>query len=398
MKAEESQIALVPQGFRFAATSAGIRQGDGADLALIVSDRPAAVAGVFTTNRVVAAPVLLSRAHLRASGGIARAVVANAGNANCATPNERRVAKRSAAAAARLLGIPPSQVLVASTGVIGARLEEDRIPNALPSVVQQLAPERFREVASAILTTDTRPKLAFRQVSGRAGRDQVRLLGMAKGAGMIHPRMATMLAFVLTDAVLPVPKLRRLTTTAVARTFNRISVDGDTSTNDTVFVLANGIAGPVPEQRLAEALEATMAELAKAVAADGEGAQRLVEIQVSGARTEKEAELIARGVANSALVKTALAGGDPNWGRILSAAGASGAPLDPARVLISMNGTTVCRRGQAALFDEAALQAALKAARHVAIRLDVGRGRARVRFWSCDLTEQYVHINANYRT
>ena len=398
MKAEESQIALAPQGFRFAATSAGIRQGDGADLALIVSDRPAAAAGVFTTNRVVAAPVLLSRAHLRASGGIARAVLANAGNANCATPNERRVAERSAAAAARLLGIPPSHVLVASTGVIGVRLEEDRIPNALPRVVQELAPERFREVASAILTTDTRPKLAFRQVSGRAGRDQVRLLGMAKGAGMIHPRMATMLAFVLTDAALPVPKLRRLTTTAVARTFNRISVDGDTSTNDTVFVLANGCAGPVPEQRLAEALEATMVQLAQALAADGEGARRLVEIQVSGARTEREAELIARAVANSALVKTALAGGDPNWGRILSAAGASGAPLDPARVLIAMNGTTVCRRGQAALFDEAALQAALKAARHVAIRLDVGRGRGRVRFWSCDLTEQYVHINASYRT
>ena len=398
VKAEELQIALVPQGFRFAAVTAGLRSGKGADLALIMSERPAAAAGVFTTNLVAAAPVVLSRAHLRASGGIARAIVANAGNANCATPNERRVAERSAVATARFLNIPRSQVLVASTGVIGVPLEEDRIPNALPRLIKELAPERFAEVASAILTTDTRPKLAFREVPGKGGRSPVRLLGMAKGAGMIHPRMATMLAFVLTDAALPAPKLRRLTRAAVARTFNRISVDGDTSTNDTVFVLANGSAGPVPEQRLAEALEATMGELAKAIAADGEGARRLVQIQVSRARTEREAELIARAVANSALVKTAIAGGDPNWGRILSAAGASGAPLNPARVHISLNGTTVCRRGQAAPFDEAALQAALRAARQVQIHLNVGRGRARVCFWTCDLTEQYIHINASYRT
>lgn len=226
----------------------------------------------------------------------------------------------------------------------------------------------------------------------------MRLLGMAKGAGMIHPRMATMLAFVLTDAALPAPKLRRLTRAAVARTFNRISVDGDTSTNDTVFVLANGSAGPVAEQRLAEALEATMGELAKAIAADGEGARRLVQVQVRGAQTEREAELIARAIANSPLVKTAIAGGDPNWGRILSAAGASGAPLNPASVHISLNGTTVCRRGQAAPFDEAVLQAALRAARQVQIHLNVGRGRASVCFWTCDLTEQYIHINASYRT
>ena len=398
VKAEESQITLVPQGFRFAAVTAGLRSGEGADLALIMSERPAAAAGVFTTNLVAAAPVVLSRAHLRASGGIARAIVANAGNANCATRNGRRVAERSAMATASFLGIPRSEVLVASTGVIGVPLEEDRIPNALPRLVKELAPERFAEVASAILTTDTRPKLAFRQVPGRGGRNPVRLLGMAKGAGMIHPRMATMLAFVLTDAALPTPKLRRLTRAAVARTFNRISVDGDTSTNDTVFVLANGSAGPVAEQRLAEALEATMGELAKAIAADGEGARRLVQVQVRGAQTEREAELIARAVANSPLVKTAIAGGDPNWGRILSAAGASGAPLNPALVHISLNGTTVCRRGQAAPFDEEALQAGLRAAREVQIHLNVGRGRARVCFWTCDLTEQYIHINASYRT
>ncbi len=389
--------AQTPQGFRFAAVAAGIRKIGGLDLALIVSDRPAAAAATFTTNRAAAAPVHLSRAHLRASRGVARAIVANAGNANCATPNGRRVAETTVAAAARLLNIPRRQVLVASTGVIGLPMEEQRIPRALPQAVAALAPECFRDAAQAIMTTDTRPKLAFRRVAGRAGRE-VRVLGMAKGAGMIHPRMATMLAFVLADAAVPARKLQRLTSAAVARTFNRISVDGDTSTNDTVFVLANGAAGPVAERRLAEALEQVMSELAVAIVSDGEGARKLVQIEVSGARTAAEAGQIARAIANSSLVKTAIAGGDPNWGRILSAAGASGAPLDPSRVRIALSGTVVCRHGQAAPFDEAALQAGLRASRDISVRLEVGRGPGRVRFWTCDLTEEYIRINASYRT
>lgn len=387
-----------PQGFRFAGIAAGIRKTGGADLALIVSDRPAAAAAVFTTNRAAAAPVLFSRANLRANRGIARAIVANAGNANCATPNGPLVAARTVEAAAGLLGIRPRHVLVASTGVIGLPLDEQRIPRALPRAVEALAPGRFADAASAIVTTDTRPKLAFRQIPDRSRLGAVRLLGMAKGAGMIHPRMATMLAFVLTDAAVSPPKLQRFTTTAVARTFNRISVDGDTSTNDTVFVLANGVAGPVPARRFAVAIEEVMAELAVAIAADGEGARKLVQIEVTGARTEAEADRIARAIALSSLVKTAMAGGDPNWGRILSAAGASGAPIDPARVRIALNGTTVCRRGRAAPFDDSALSASLRAAREIYIRLEVGRGPAGVRFWTCDFTEEYVRINASYRT
>ncbi len=385
-----------PRGFCFAAAAAGIRKGGAPDVGLIVSDRPALAAAAFTRNRVAAAPVELSRAHLRAARGRARAIVVNAGNANCATSNGARVAKRTAETAAKLLGAPARQVLVASTGVIGVPLGELLIPRALPSLVAGLAPERFTEVAAAILTTDTRPKLAFRETGAAC------ILGMAKGAGMIHPQMATltatMLAFVLTDAAISVARLRRMTASAVKHTFNRISVDGDTSTNDTVFVLANGASGKVSERLFGEALEAVMSELAVAIAADGEGAKRLVIIDVAGARTEADAERIARAVANSPLVKTAVAGGDPNWGRILSAAGNSGALFEPARVKISMNGVAVCRRGQATEFEELALNANLRLAREVHIRLDVGRGPGKVRFWTCDLTEDYIRINASYRT
>jgi glutamate N-acetyltransferase/amino-acid N-acetyltransferase len=305
-----------------------------------------------------------------------------------------RVAQRTAEAAAQQLGIARKQVLVASTGVIGVPLDEERIPRALPWAVEALSPGRFAEAAAAIMTTDTRPKIACRAAGGRGAR----VLGMAKGAGMIHPRMATMLAFVLTDAAVSVARLRRMTKAAANSTFNRISVDGDTSTNDTLFVLANGAAGPVADKRLLAALEEVMGELALAIASDGEGARKVIQIEVTGARNEGEADLIARAIANSPLVKTAIAGGDPNWGRILSAAGASGAPIDPGKVSILLNGTKVCRRGMAADFDEGALNQTLSKAREVEVRVDVGRGRGRVRFWTCDLTEEYVRINASYRT
>jgi glutamate N-acetyltransferase/amino-acid N-acetyltransferase len=386
-----------PEGFRFAAVSAGIRKGGSADLGLIVSERAASAAAVFTTNRVAAAPVLLSKRHLAASRGLARAIVVNAGNANCATPNGIRVAERTAAHAARLLGIARRQVLVASTGVIGIPLDEKAIPAALPAALARLAPGAFEDVARAIMTTDTRPKLAFRRVA--AGRGSfARVLGMAKGAGMIHPRLATMLAFVLTDAGVSAAALKRITSAAATRTFNRISVDGDTSTNDTVFVLANGLAGRVPEARLAAAIEEVMGDLAVAIAADGEGARKLIKIEVAGARNEAQAEQVARSIANSPLVKTAMAGGDPNWGRILSAAGVAGVALDPAQVSIVLNGTTVCRRGLAAPFDDSELGKQLAAAREIDILVSIGHGRRRVRFWTCDLTEDYIRINASYRT
>jgi glutamate N-acetyltransferase/amino-acid N-acetyltransferase len=286
-------------------------------------------------------------------------------------------------------------VLLASTGVIGVPLAVDKLTAGLPQAFARLSPEGFLAASQAILTTDTRPKIAARKC-GKA-----RVLGFAKGAGMIQPRMkpqATMLAFVVTDAAATPAVLGRLTAASVEQTFNRISVDGDTSTNDTVFVLANGAAGAVPPARLARALEEVMMELAVAIAADGEGARKLVHIRVTGARHDREAETVARAIANSPLVKTALAGGDPNWGRILSAAGASGAPILPARVRVTLQGVRVCRRGAAVEFDEAALGRTLAADSDIRLDVDLGRGSGRARFWTCDLTEEYIRINASYRT
>jgi glutamate N-acetyltransferase/amino-acid N-acetyltransferase len=279
--------------------------------------------------------------------------------------------------------------------VIGVPLPGERITSALPRAVAALDARAWNDAAAAILTTDTRPKISWRPCGN------ARVLGMAKGAGMIQPLMtphATMLAFLVTDAKIPPAPLQRLVNTAVGRTFNRVSVDGDTSTNDTLFVLANGAAGAVPSASLSRALEEVMRDLAVAIAADGEGARKLVEIQVSGARTGQEAEVVARAIANSPLVKTALAGGDPNWGRILSAAGNAGVPIDPARMRIGLQGVAVCRRGVAVDFDEAALGRALSAGREIQVEVHLGRGSGNARFWTCDFTEDYIRINASYRT
>ena len=391
-----------PRGFRFAAVEAGIRKTGGLDLAVIVSDAPASAAGTFTNNRAAAAPVEMSRLHLKQSRGRAWVIVANAGNANCATPNAMRVAEATAAAAAKLAAVKRAEVLVASTGVIGVPMDPAQIPKALPKAFHSLESHRWQEVASAILTTDTRPKIARRECGS------ARVLGFAKGAGMIHPRMttaaphatrhATMLAFIVTDARIAPPVLQKITNTAVSRTFDRISVDGDTSTNDTVFVLANGAAGNVPEAKIAKAIEEVMLDLAKAVAGDGEGARRLVRIEVTGARNEKEADTVARAIGISPLVKTAIAGGDPNWGRILSAAGASGAPIDPSKTAIALQGVPVCKRGMAVDFNETQLSYALGASREVRVDMSLGRGAGKAVFWTCDLTEGYIRINASYRT
>lgn len=387
---------LSPRGFRFAAAEAGIRKQGGADLALIVSDAPASAAGTFTSNRTVAAPVELSRKHLKQSRGRAWVIVANAGNANCATPNAMKVAEATVATAARLAAVKPAEVLVASTGVIGVPMDINAITGALPDAFHSLDTHRWQEIASAIMTTDTRPKIARRNCGPAL------VLGFAKGAGMIHPKMAgphaTLLAFIVTDARIAPPLLQEITDDAVSRTFNRISVDGDTSTNDTVFVLANGAAGNVPEAKIAKAIEEVMLDLAKAVAADGEGAKRLVRIEVTGAKNEKEADTVARAIGNSPLVKTAISGGDPNWGRILCAAGASGAPIDPQKAGISMQGVPVCRKGVAVDFNEQQLSYALGASREVRLDVSLGRGKGKAVFWTCDLTEGYIKINASYRT
>ena len=383
----------LPQGFRYAAVYAGIRKIEKDDLALIVSDTPAVAAAVFTQNRVVAAPVVLARKNLAASRGKACAILVNAGNANCATRTGDQVALATARATARALGVKPEFILPASTGVIGVEMDGNKIVNALPELVEKLDAAHFDAVAAAILTTDLVPKTACAAIKG------ARIAGMTKGSGMIQPNMATTLGFVMTDAVVAPALLRSALKRAVARSYNRISVDGDTSTNDTVAVLANGASGVKPTAKAFEAvLTEVLESLARQIARDGEGAHKLVTIDVEGAASDKAAEQIARAIANSPLVKTAVAGSDPNWGRILCAAGYAGVAFDPRKVDIDMQSIPVCRRGLAADFSEDELKSKLDLA-DCSIRFAIrGTGRGRARFWTCDFTKDYIDINASYRT
>ena len=388
----------LPAGFRYAAAYAGIRKIAKDDLALIVSDKPASAAAVFTQNRVVAAPVEIARQNLRESRGRVRAWLINAGNANCATRTGERVALECVRAAAKALAVQEREVLPASTGVIGVEMNVKLVLDAMPELAAALRPDSFDAVAAAIMTTDTRPKTAFAQMtSGKT--KTASIAGMAKGSGMIQPRMATTLGFVMTDAVVSPAELRAALKKAIAVSFNRISVDGDTSTNDTVAVLANGASGFKPSARaLEEALTEVLVSLARQIARDGEGARKLVTINVEGATSEREAETIARTIANSPLVKTAIAGSDPNWGRILAAAGYSGVKFDPRKTDIFLQGIAVCRSGLAADFSEAELTRKLDE-NECLIRFVIrGGGRGQARFWTCDMTEEYIRINASYRT
>ena len=390
----------LPLGYRYAATYAGIRQDEKDDLGLIVSGLPAAAAGIFTQNRAQAAPVKLCRRHLAASRGTAGAILVNAGNANCATRTGDAVALDCCRSAARLLRLPATQVLPASTGVIGVELDRKLILNALPRLVAELRADGFGSVARAIMTTDLVPKEAFREVKLRRGR--VRIAGMTKGSGMIQPRMATTLGFVLSDAQMPAATLRRMLGRAAERSYHRLSVDGDTSTNDTLLLLANGASGVRPDAgempAVEEGITRVLEDLARSIARDGEGARKLITIVVSGAASDDAAACLARAIANSPLVKTAVAGSDPNWGRILSAAGSAGVPFDPRHADIEMQGVTVCRGGLAARFSEPALKSRLDASEcEINFRLR-GKGKGRARFWTCDFTEGYIRINASYRT
>jgi len=396
----ENHKVDLPLGYRYAATYAGIRQAEKDDLALIVSGLPAAAAGVFTQNRVQAAPVKLCRRHLAASRGAVGAILINAGNANCATRTGDAVALACCRSAARLLRLPVNQVLPASTGVIGVELDSKLIVNGLPRLVAGLREDAFGSVAQAIMTTDLVPKEAFADLKLRRG--TVRIAGMTKGSGMIQPRMATTLGFVVTDANIPAAMLRRMLRRAVERSYNRLSVDGDTSTNDTLLLLANGASGVRPDPKEMAAVEervtGVLEDLARAIARDGEGARKLITILVSGASNDAAAASMARAIANSPLVKTAVAGSDPNWGRILSAAGNAGVAFDPRQVDIDMQGIAVCRGGLAARFSEAALKQKLDGA-ECEIRVTVrGKGKGQARFWTCDFTEGYIRINASYRT
>jgi glutamate N-acetyltransferase / amino-acid N-acetyltransferase len=397
-------MADLPRGFTFAATACGLKKKD-LDLALLTSDVTATVAAVFTTNHVQAAPVRLSREHLKKSRHKIRGVIVNSGNANCCTGLSGLAASRKTAATlSALLGCEPHQVLVCSTGVIGVPLRVEKILSAAPALVhfRSSEPAAFDQFKRAIMTTDTRPKWAAAQF--RIGAKQVRLLGCAKGSGMIAPNMATMLGFLATDADISPSLLSRALSSVTARTFNAITVDGDTSTNDTVILLANGesrarkIARENRDYRkFLAALEDVCKSLALAIVSDGEGAQRVIEIEVRGASSDRAADKIARAIANSPLVKTAFAGADPNWGRILAAAGRAGVPFDPDKVAIELAGIRVCQRGREHAFSERVTHRKMLA-KYVPVVVDLHTGRGVARLWTCDFTAEYVRINASYRT
>jgi glutamate N-acetyltransferase/amino-acid N-acetyltransferase len=389
-------------GFLFAGVRCGIKRR-GPDLALLVSDRPASAAGVFTQSTVPGAPVVLSRRRLRS--GRARAVVVNSGVSNVAMGKAGlRAAERMSALAARALGVPAREVLCASTGVIGMPLPLDKIAAGIDEAAAKLSPEGLPRAARAIMTTDTHPKTsgAWFRVGGR----RCAVVGMAKGSGMIEPRMATMLAFFATDAAVAPAYLRRLWREVTGETLNRVTVDGETSTSDSAVILANGASGS-PRIRSARspgasALRAALLDvagaLARQLARDGEGATKLVTVQVEGARSDAEAELAARRIANSLLVKTALFGGDPNWGRILQTVGAGRVRLDLPRTEVRLGGVPVFRAGASTGTAARARAGLALTAPEVEIRVRLGAGSHRCRIWTCDLSYGYVRVNAEYTT
>jgi glutamate N-acetyltransferase/amino-acid N-acetyltransferase len=389
-----------PQGFRAAGVSAGIKANGGLDLALLVSETPATAAAVFTINRAQAAPVLVSREHLTRSGGVARAVIVNSGCANACTGDEGlQIANTMAADTARLVGCPVEHVLVASTGVIGVALPLDKIRSGLPAALRALGANQGAAAARAIMTTDPFPKeAAARTIIG--GRD-ASVGGMAKGSGMIEPMMATMLAFITTDAAVPQPLLDRALRDAVHDTFNAITVDGECSTNDTVMLLANGASGATVDagqyDTFVRALRGVCLELALGIVRGGEGATKLVTVTVTGAASPEEARRAAKAIANSPLVKTAIHGGDPNWGRLIAVAGRAGVEFNLERAAVTIGSTVLFEAGKP--HDDNAPRAAeyLKG-KEIAVAVDLGAGRATSTVWTCDLSAEYVRINADYRT
>ena len=389
-------------GFRAAGLHCGVKKVK-KDLALVVSDVPAVAAGVFTRNVVAAAPVVLDRALLEASPR-ARVIVVNSGNANACTGEQgMEDARCMARQAAQALGVPVAEVLVSSTGVIGQRLPIARICDGIAAAAPLVARGGHAAAAEAILTTDTFTKEAA--VTVEVAGVQVTIGGMAKGSGMIAPNMATMLAFITTDAAVTPEVLRRALRESTDRSFNRITVDGDTSTNDMAIVLANGAAGnPVLSSAadpgyaaFAGGLESVLVKLSKMIVTDGEGATKFVEIRLAGARTEEEADRAARAVANSSLVKTAIHGEDANWGRILAAVGYSGIAFDPAAVTIHFGDVPILREHYGIDFSEADAREVLSR-KEIVITVDLHQGTAGAVFWTCDLSKEYVAINANYRT
>ena len=411
----------VPRGFSFAAVRAGLKASGNPDLACAVADQPAAAAAMFTSNKVVAAPLIVGQRHLERSQHRMRVVLVNAGNANCATGEAGVLAaQQSCAGAGELFGCDPHQVFPSSTGIIGVLLPVGKLTAALPALQAGLGSSaaHLGQMAGAIMTTDTRPKMAAADfvVEGVT----VRVAGIAKGAGMIHPQLraanalhATMLVYLFTDAELEPGVAADLLHHAAEGSFNRISIDGDTSTNDTLLLLASGASGisirghnhetarTIADQRTAafsSALESVCLSLAKQVVEDGEGIQHVVELEIGGALSDADALRIARSIAHSPLVKTAWAGCDPNWGRILAAIGYAGVAIDPARINISFGELPICEDGcLSPRFDESATHEYLKQ-RNLTIHIALGLGSGTGRFWTTDLTTEYIRINSDYST
>lgn len=391
-------------GFKAGAIKASIRYGSDTrmDMALAVSDRVAHAAGVFTRNKVKAAPVELARK--RIGRGRARAILVNAGIANAMTGDEgTKAAVATTAAVAETLGVPAGQVLPASTGVIGVQLPVETMVRAVPKLTDRIKPGGFDDFSKAILTTDTAPKVATAKFS--LGSKKASMIGIAKGSGMIAPDMATMLAFVFTDVAVSPKFLKSALKIAADSTFNRITIDGDTSTNDSLFILANGAlgntaieAGRANAKKFADALLDVCSRVARMIVVDGEGATRVAKISVVGAASDADALKVARTVAESPLVKTALCGADPNWGRIAAAAGRSGAKVDPKKLSVKI-GTTLCVKGGVPVesFDEKKAKAAMNK-KTVDIEIDLGTGKGTASFLTCDMTKGYIEINAHYRT
>jgi glutamate N-acetyltransferase / amino-acid N-acetyltransferase len=395
----DSGPIFLPKGFKFSAVTAGIKASGKPDLACILAEHPASAAALFTKNRIVAAPVEVGRSSLAKTKGRVSAVIVNSGNANCANGQKGiRDCNTVCSETARLLKISPRQVFPSSTGIIGVPLPVSKITSQLAWLIEsaRASADHFRKFSEAILTTDSRPKLA--SVPLRSGRGSI--TGVAKGSGMIHPQLATMLVYLMTDVIAAPSELRTILRKACDESFNLVSVDGDTSTNDTVVLLASeasGIALRSVRHEFAQALLEVCRSLSRQIVADGEGVQHVIHLRIEQAKNRAEALQIARAIAHSPLVKTAWAGADPNWGRILAAVGRCGVPVEPHRITILIGHQAVCRGSSACRFDEKRAHEELsKPECNVTVRL--GRGRSSLEFLTTDLTSEYVRINADYST
>jgi glutamate N-acetyltransferase / amino-acid N-acetyltransferase len=399
---------LLPKGFKFGAAKAGLKKSGRTDFALIVAEPAANAAAAFTANRVTAAPLIVDKENLRASGGKVSVVAINAGNANCAAGAAGlAAAKATCAAAAEIFACAAEQVFPSSTGIIGVPLPAEKLIAAMPALAATLGPEfdHFQQVAQAILTTDTVEKTAFARfpIHDAEGIErEVRIAGVCKGSGMIHPQLvphATMLVYILTDAAIAPADLQTYLNSSIEFSFNRISVDGDTSTNDTVLLLASGASGAqisTGNAEFAAALTQVCTSLARQVVADGEGITHVVELRITGAASDADALRVAKAIAHSPLVKTAWSSADPNWGRLVAAIGYSGAQIDPERIDIRFGDLQICRNGgRAAEYDEAAAHAYI-AQTEFAISIELNQGAGSCVFWTTDLTVEYVRINADY--